>query len=485
TVDSATSTVNLDITAVNDTPTLNGAPTDITVTEDVASNVDLSAVTFADLDGDNLTVTLTASAGTLAATSSGSVTVGGSSSAMTLTGTAANINAFLDTASNIQYTSAANANGDDAATLTIKANDGTVDSATSTVNLDITAVNDAPVISSGSTGTVTENAATSTVIYTATATDAESDTINYSLTGTDAALLSINTVTGEVTLNVSADYETKSSYSFNVIATDNGTGNLNSSQAVTVSVSDVNDSVIITVEPPFPLPSEVIVETLSENVNTVPPNIDLTLSELPDGIVSTDTGESGFTNERGESDSQNIINDIVDEGGETPSNPIVSASSVAVNIGADGQVQVTQTTGSTFSNASLTIANMIAQSDSVQLTVADTGLKVSYSGTLADGTDLPSWVSINPSTGEITLTPPKGEESITLKINALDENGETRVLEVEVDLANLPEELQIAPEKADAIINNSVGHMTFGQQLELASHEQDNYGRDLMTLLVS
>ncbi|MGB0944544.1 MAG: DUF4347 domain-containing protein, partial [Marinomonas sp.] len=43
--------------ASNTTPTLSNVPTDLAVTEDVASNLDLSAVTFADLDGDNLTVT--------------------------------------------------------------------------------------------------------------------------------------------------------------------------------------------------------------------------------------------------------------------------------------------------------------------------------------------------------------------------------------------------------------------------------------------
>ncbi|WP_219704365.1 cadherin repeat domain-containing protein, partial [Marinomonas lutimaris] len=88
-------------------------------------------------------------------------------------------------------------------------------------------------------------------IYTATATDADgtatNNTLQYSLSGDDAALLDINAVTGVVTLKALADYETKSSYSFNVIATDNGAGNLNSgslstTQAVTVSVNDLNDN---------------------------------------------------------------------------------------------------------------------------------------------------------------------------------------------------------------------------------------------------
>ena len=59
-------TVNVDITATNDDPTNAGSlPSDIAVTEDVSSNVDLSAVDFSDIDAaaGNLTVTLTTSTG--------------------------------------------------------------------------------------------------------------------------------------------------------------------------------------------------------------------------------------------------------------------------------------------------------------------------------------------------------------------------------------------------------------------------------------
>jgi type III secretion system FlhB-like substrate exporter len=98
----------------------------------------------------------------------------------------------------------------------------------------------APVVTSSGTGTVDENAATSTVIYTATATDADNlGALTYSLSGADAALLNINATTGAVTLQASANYETKTSYSFNVVASD---GTLTGSKAVTVSVYNLNDN---------------------------------------------------------------------------------------------------------------------------------------------------------------------------------------------------------------------------------------------------
>ncbi|WP_198666502.1 cadherin domain-containing protein, partial [Marinomonas shanghaiensis] len=122
---------------------------------------------------------------------------------------------------------------------------------TQAVTVSVNDLNDnAPVVTSGATASIDENAATSTVVYTATATDADgtsaNNAISFSLTGTDAAAFDIDSSTGVVTLKSSADYETKASYSFNVVATDNGTGNLTDTQAVVVSINDVNEAPVIT-----------------------------------------------------------------------------------------------------------------------------------------------------------------------------------------------------------------------------------------------
>lgn len=145
---SANATTVITATSINDNPTLTGEPTDVTVTEDAASNVDLSAVSLADVDvtGADFTLVITAGAGTLTATTGGGVTVTNSGTgAITLTGTPANIDTYLNTASNIKYTSAANTNGNDATTLTLTVNDqdGSGNLNLGTVNVDITAVNDA------------------------------------------------------------------------------------------------------------------------------------------------------------------------------------------------------------------------------------------------------------------------------------------------------------------------------------------------------
>ena len=153
-IDSVVRTVNLDISPVNDAPIIGGiVPTDITVTEDTASPVDLSAVVFSDIDSDDLVVTLTASVGTFTATSSGGVTVDGSgTNGLTLSGRTSDINAYLDITSSIKYTGMTNDSGEDAAVFTITVNDGMLDSNTGTVNLHITGVNDKAEITGDSTG---------------------------------------------------------------------------------------------------------------------------------------------------------------------------------------------------------------------------------------------------------------------------------------------------------------------------------------------
>lgn len=140
---------NLAESGGNSAPTINlGGTTAVTVTEDVQTNIDLSALTFADGDGDNLTVTLTADAGTLASaqgnTTTGGVTITNSgTAAISLAGTAANINTYLDTTTNIKYTTPLNDNT--ANSIAVKVNDGTDDDATNdNITVNITPVNDAP-----------------------------------------------------------------------------------------------------------------------------------------------------------------------------------------------------------------------------------------------------------------------------------------------------------------------------------------------------
>ncbi|GHF19296.1 hypothetical protein GCM10017044_12330 [Kordiimonas sediminis] len=155
----------LDTFVYNIRPTSAGAPTDVTVSEDIASNIDLSAMSFTETEGEAITVTLSVDAGTFSTPADGSGVGAGvtetlvNATTITLAGSAADVTTYLDTVSNIQYTGASNVNGDNAATLTVTPNDGTADGAASTINIDITAIDDAPTLTAtGDDPTFTEGA---------------------------------------------------------------------------------------------------------------------------------------------------------------------------------------------------------------------------------------------------------------------------------------------------------------------------------------
>ncbi|MCU6667798.1 cadherin domain-containing protein [Enterobacteriaceae bacterium H4N4] len=100
----------------------------------------------------------------------------------------------------------------------------------------------APTITSGITATaINENSGAAQVIYTATATDTAdiSNGVTFSLKADSDAGLTINPITGAVTLTGNPDYESKASYSFTVVATD-AAGNA-SSQTVTLDINNVDE----------------------------------------------------------------------------------------------------------------------------------------------------------------------------------------------------------------------------------------------------
>ena len=106
------------------------------------------------------------------------------------------------------------------------------------------AENTAPSITGGQLIGRDENGATTVATYTAT--DAESDTITWSVTGADAGFFTIaadpgNANLGVLTFNTVPDFETQSTYSVTIVATDDGEPNMSSERAVTVTLENVDE----------------------------------------------------------------------------------------------------------------------------------------------------------------------------------------------------------------------------------------------------
>ena len=293
----STSSVNIVINAVNDAPVLNLAST-IQAKENQTS---VSSISPSDVDGDTLTLTLSGSDATsFSLTNVGvlsfisapdyevkksySITISATDGTLTvskdITVAITNVNdvapvisssASYSSAENqttIGSVSASDVEGDtltysisgtelaisstgvitfisapdyetkSSYTATVTVSDG-VNTASKALTVSVTNVNDiAPVItSSASSYALNENS--TAVIATITASDAEGDSVVYSTSGTDASFFNIGSSSGVLTLKVAPDYETKSSYSFNVVASD---GVNNGSKAITLSIANLNDN---------------------------------------------------------------------------------------------------------------------------------------------------------------------------------------------------------------------------------------------------
>ncbi len=207
----------------------NPAPTDIT----------LSASSIAENNAANATV------GTLAATDN----VGDTNTFSLATGTGSTDNAsFTITGNALKLTSSADFETKNSYSIRIRATDNGGGTFEKVFTISITNLNDAPVITSNGAGatasiSIAEN---TTAVTTVTATDADlpAQTLTYTKSGTDAALFNLNSSTGVLTFIAAPDFEGAhgNTYALTVTATDNGVPVLNDTQAITITVTNVNEA---------------------------------------------------------------------------------------------------------------------------------------------------------------------------------------------------------------------------------------------------
>ncbi len=130
-------------------------------------------------------------------------------------------------------------------------------------NLTVININDAPVLTSGTSVDVAENQTATG--YTASASDEENNNISFTISGVDAAKFSISA--GILSFVTPPNYESPSDsggnniYNITITATDNGSPNLSDSLALTVTVLDVNEFA--------PVFSSATITSRAENLTTV------------------------------------------------------------------------------------------------------------------------------------------------------------------------------------------------------------------------
>jgi hypothetical protein len=240
---SDTATITVNVTDVNETPLL--ADATFSVAENAAVGTPVGTLTAADPDRPAQTLSYAITAGN----PSGVFAIDSASGEITVAD-----NATLDYKATSQYV------------LTVQVTDnGTPNlSDTGTVTINVTNINQAPVLADA-TFSLPEDAAIGTPVGTLAATDPDrpAQTLTYAITaGNGAGVFAINSASGQITVasNSTLDYETISQYVLTVQVADDGTPSLSDTATVTINLADVNEAPVLA-DATFSLPENAAVGT--------------------------------------------------------------------------------------------------------------------------------------------------------------------------------------------------------------------------------
>jgi uncharacterized protein YqfB (UPF0267 family) len=122
-------------------------------------------------------------------------------------------------------------------------------SSTATISINLSQVNEAPVIA-GQTFTLPENSLDGITVGTVTATDPDiGDNLSYIITaGNGLNVFAIDSETGVITVadSTQLNFEGTPTFSLTVQVTDDGTGTLSGTATITINLSDVNEQPVMT-----------------------------------------------------------------------------------------------------------------------------------------------------------------------------------------------------------------------------------------------
>lgn len=206
----ATGTVNVTVTPVNDTPVANAGSA--TTNEDVPVTITLSG---SDVEGSALTFAI---------------------AMQPATGTLGSITQLTATTASVTYTPNPGSNADDSFTFTV--NDGTIDSAPATVTIDVIGINDVPVATPGMAMTNEDTPVTITLA----GSDADGDALTFAIatgpsSGSLGTITQLTPTTASVTYTPNTNSNADDSFTFTV-----NDGQATSTAAtVTIDVVPVDD----------------------------------------------------------------------------------------------------------------------------------------------------------------------------------------------------------------------------------------------------
>ncbi len=412
--------VTISVTDVNEAPSFANSTATRSIAENTGSGENIgAAITATDVDANT----------TLA------YTLGGAdAAAFSIVSTSGQLqtNAALDYETKTTYS------------VTVTATDGDNLSDTTTVAISVTDVNEAPIFASSTAiRSIAENTASGEDIGSAvTATDPDTgDTLTYSLSGTDASSFSIVSTSGQLQTNAALDYETKTTYSVRITASDS---ELTDSIDVTINVTDVDENSA----PTFTAGSSTtrsITENTNSGVNIGSPiaatDAD-TSNTLTYTLGGTDAAMFGIVSTSGQLQTKAALNyeskssysvkvDVSDGNGGSDSIPVTisvtdvneapnfatntATRSVAENTAADTNIGAAITATDVDANTTLTYT--LGGTDAASFSIVSTSGQLQTSAALDYETKTSYSVRITVSDSELTDT-----IDVTINVTDVDEN---------------------------------------------------------------
>ncbi len=256
-------------------------------------------------------------------------------------------------------------------TLSLNASDG-VNTTTFELIITVDDVNEAPSLSNTlAASSFAENVSTGTIIATASASDPESQAITYSLSGTGSEYFTIDS-SGNVTLAAGLDYETATSYTLTLNASD---GVNTTSSNLIITVDDVNEA-----------------PSLS---NT------LAASSFAENIA---TGTTIATASASDPESQTITYSLSGTGSENFA--VDSSGNITLASSLDYETSTSYSLTLTASDGTNSTSNTISINvdDVIELSIALASSSVSLSETAASGTSVTTTSTTTDGSGSVTYS---------------------------------------------------------------------------------
>ncbi|WP_445400288.1 beta strand repeat-containing protein [Zobellella sp. An-6] len=246
-------------------------------------------------------------------------------------------------------------------------------------------------------------------------------------------------------------------------------------------------------------PQETPVSRSTVNTDVPPPRVDNTrvtndLSPLPQGLVRQDGNTDpaagvGFVATPAQGQTETLLlsanNALVVQIRGTDGN-VTTRASVDVSVSETGEVVFTEVQRQAFDAVALSVSGIVSTADNrltIDIVDAKAGQGQVYVGTLADGSALPDWITIDPQTGNVTVSSPGQLSELAIRIQAVGSDGQVRVLEIKLDVdAVLRKQATAEPEQPTAALPVT-GFVPLAEQLAAEVDAMEGYGNRLLTML--